>query len=58
MTYSDMVRRMPRTCNRRDCDCAVTIVDSNGVTDPTQDRVETYECARGHQFTITLEGRQ
>jgi hypothetical protein len=49
---------MPRTCNRGDCDCAVTIVDDNGVTDPTRDRVETYECARGHEFTITLEGRR
>jgi hypothetical protein len=35
----------------------VTIVDDNGVTDPSLDRVETYECARGHRFTFTLSGR-
>jgi hypothetical protein len=35
----------------------VSLVDSNGVTDPTKDRVETYECANGHLITTTLEGR-
>jgi hypothetical protein len=49
---------MPRRCTRRDCDCAVTIVDDNGVVDGTKTRIETYECARGHEFTITLEGRR
>lgn len=48
---------MPSTCNQHDCNGAVHIVDSNGVTDPTEDRVETYECEYGHRFTITLSGR-
>jgi hypothetical protein len=49
---------MPRTCNRDACDCAVTIVDDNGVTDPAKDRWEEYECAAGHRFSIVLEGRR
>jgi len=46
---------MASRCNKPNCDCAVTIISDNGVTDPTQTRVEEYECARGHQFTEVLE---
>jgi len=48
---------MPRTCNRETCNGAVSLVDSNGATDPTQDRLETYECEYGHTFNVLLEGR-
>jgi len=47
---------MPLTCNRGDCNCAVTLVDDNGATDPRNDRLETYECEDGHRFTVHLEG--
>lgn len=48
---------MPLTCTHHGCDAAVTIIESNGATDPTTDRWERYECARGHQFTKMLAGR-
>lgn len=48
---------MPRTCNYDGCNGAVTMIDSNGATDPTRDRIETYECEFGHEFTVTLAGR-
>lgn len=48
---------MPRTCTHDRCDAAVTLIDDNGATDPRQDRLEVYECADGHEFTVLLEGR-
>lgn len=48
---------MPRTCTRDHCNGAVTLTDSNGATDPTEDRLETYECEYGHESTVLLEGR-
>jgi len=48
---------MPTTCNQSGCNGAVSLEDSNGVTDPSKDRVEMYECEYGHEFTIVLEGR-
>jgi hypothetical protein len=48
---------MPRTCTRDGCNAAVSLVDDNGVTDPRMDRLETYECEYGHEFTVRLEGR-
>jgi hypothetical protein len=47
---------MPRACNYSDCNAAVTLIDDNGITDPSMDRIETYECERGHQFRVTLKG--
>lgn len=47
---------MPTKCNRSDCNAAVRIVDDNGATDPSNDRLETYECEYGHEFTVLLEG--
>lgn len=42
-------------CQEPDCDCAVTIIDDNGVVDPAEgDRLEQYECAKGHTFTKVL----
>lgn len=55
MCYARKAFDMASRCTKPDCDCAVTIVDDNGATDPTETRVETYECARGHRFTTTLE---
>lgn len=49
---------MPRTCNRETCDGAVSLIDSNGATDPKRDRHETYECEFGHTFAVVLEGRR
>jgi hypothetical protein len=49
---------MPSTCNRDDCNGAVSLVDDNGATDPSQDRWEQYECEYGHTFSIVLEGRK
>jgi len=48
---------MPASCNQHDCNGAVSLVDSNGATDPSNDRLETYECEYGHTFTVLLEGR-
>jgi len=46
---------MPLTCQHDGCDCAVTIIDDNGVTDPANgDRWERYECPKGHTFTQVL----
>ena len=46
---------MPRTCNRENCDGAVSIINDNGVVDPANGaRWEEYECEYGHTFTITL----
>lgn len=47
---------MPRTCMRHGCNGAVTIIDDNGATDPSEDRWELYECEYGHQFSVTLAG--
>lgn len=47
---------MPTTCTRDNCNGAVSLVDDNGVTDPTMDRWEQYECEYGHTFSITLAG--
>lgn len=49
---------MPTTCNREDCNGAVTMTDSNGETNPKRDRVEFYECEYNHTFTVVLEGRR
>ena len=48
---------MPRTCKYDGCNGAVKITDDNGVTDPTKDRWELYECEFGHEFSVTLAGR-
>lgn len=34
----------------------VELVEDNGVTDPTETRLEAYECVNGHEFTKTLPG--
>jgi hypothetical protein len=47
---------MPSTCNRDECNGAVSLEGSNGATDPEQDRIEFYECEFGHEFTVVLEG--
>jgi len=50
---------MPRTCNHYGCEStAIKIIDSNGVTDGSKDRIETYECEYGHEFTVVLKGRR
>lgn len=49
---------MPSTCNRDDCNGAVSLTGSNGETDPSRDRVEFYECECGHTFTVILGGRR
>jgi hypothetical protein len=50
---------MPRTCNHYGCEStAIKIVDSNGVTDPSKDRWEQYECEYGHTFSVTLRGTE
>lgn len=47
---------MPLSCRRENCNCAVTIVEDNGVVDPADgDRWELYECSNGHRFSVTLE---
>jgi len=45
---------MASTCNRPDCDGAVTMVDDNGATDPDVTRLEFYECEFGHRFREVL----
>jgi len=47
---------MPTVCDRDGCNGAVSLKDDCGTTDPTQDRVEQYECEYGHTFTVVLEG--
>lgn len=50
---------MPRTCNHTGgCDGAVKLIDDNGVTDPSKDRWEQYECEYGHTFSVTLPGTE
>lgn len=60
MRHNGMIganRPMPRTCNYDGCTGATKIIDDNGVTDPTKDRWELYQCEFGHEFSITLAGR-
>lgn len=46
---------MTLTCREPGCDCAVKIIDDNGVVDPAEgDRWEKYECANGHTFAKVL----
>ena len=49
---------MPRTCTRDGCNGAVSLTGDNGAVDPTETRVEFYECEFGHEFTVTLEARR